>query len=1137
MADNRHENYETLNLLGYGLAKFDKEFVSLWGFQTKSAFYEYLVAVGVAETTGVIKNRQDLFDPFFDNDRRGWWQRCEKNIQKKVFIDSLFGDLDAKEYAEILKKRLLDDGYEFQLKVDKTSHTNMRPKGKTEFSESPLIESESLCDSLEKKSLRVYLRGNALRTAAGYYIDSKLFCLLKGSIVRKATTHSLGRSTRSLRNKLVQKGTLQKYDTASFILTQNYTCGSSSQAASLVSGSEKSGPECFGYDSDNRGISSKRIKSLYLSIKHYLDENNQLSIHDVPKLLEDMDTWELHKISNNDELLFSILSYYYSEVFDFSQYPNIKKYTNECNVVDESSKYDKNICLDNGFVADDLIEQEAIPQRIAFKMDSVLENEEFCHANLESVNKSEFDDSVLVESKSLRELLDKYVHFALKPMDAYIVSNCFSLRGNSVVSAGQFSAELGLKKGKVERVLDYSLIRLCERVKGTAINKIGDIISDIIASSGGIISRDKLTQTIDLCQSWENPTQQSVFGLLLQILGYADNRTHGNQDGVLEIEHFKCSLCRCPGEIIGRLLTQRDHADVDELLKKISKTCSEGKCHISTKHKMNFSVDFIKKYISTNHYFLGKYTYYGSSICYLKDRSEESLPVKHPVISKTLPFVDQSTALVAKAEECSNRYIDSRHFSQFQQNVLAVLEKAFPKGMLINSAIDKRKFNRVSTEMNIGSINDVLLEDTIEKIAINFGDGRYMAPGSLDISRELLVKLFDFVHNSLYSDGNGLVHFERLYEKFRRELLHTNIYDSQILGNVIRYYMGDDLKYTRTAVTIHGKVNNNDNIEEQVFNVLINSAKPMTVDEIAEQLPNLNHNKIVKVLKNNNEVIRADRNSYWHIDSIHITDEQKEVIKKVVSQEIEGGFIHARRLMDILNSQCHEFIEQNGIYNYLTVYDTCKFYFEGIFEFRGQFVGELGQEMSGVAAVEEFIKNEQRFKLSELFEYIEQNNLPRQYSIFIKILYRSHFRVNSDDCIPANSFNIQLEDLVKIEDILSGYMPDGYVSVGNIKNYLLPNVHYDWNGFLLESIIRHFSKKMTVIDFYQGTNKAMGIIVKNDCGIKSHTELLIDVLRRRDNVRPFSSEEDAERYLIKMGYLNKRNFKDMKQIYNTVKNK
>jgi hypothetical protein len=71
----KHENYELLNMIGYGLAKFNDKFVKQFGFKTKTAFYQYLIKLGVGDTIGTIKNRQDLLDPFFESGRRGWWQR------------------------------------------------------------------------------------------------------------------------------------------------------------------------------------------------------------------------------------------------------------------------------------------------------------------------------------------------------------------------------------------------------------------------------------------------------------------------------------------------------------------------------------------------------------------------------------------------------------------------------------------------------------------------------------------------------------------------------------------------------------------------------------------------------------------------------------------------------------------------------------------------------------------------------------------------------------------------------------------------------------------------------------------------------------------------------------------------------
>jgi len=105
----KHENYEILNLLGYGLAKFDNEFIKEFGYSTKSSFFDYFVKIGIVETGSTVKNRMDLFDPFFNNGRKGWWQKGDAYIHRKYLIDSLFGNENAKGYANIVKLYLKEN--------------------------------------------------------------------------------------------------------------------------------------------------------------------------------------------------------------------------------------------------------------------------------------------------------------------------------------------------------------------------------------------------------------------------------------------------------------------------------------------------------------------------------------------------------------------------------------------------------------------------------------------------------------------------------------------------------------------------------------------------------------------------------------------------------------------------------------------------------------------------------------------------------------------------------------------------------------------------------------------------------------------------------------------------------------------
>ena len=110
----KHENYEILNLLGYGLAKFDNEFIKQFGFKTKSAFFDYFVELKIVETGSVVKNRMDLFDPFFPNNgRKGWWQKGYAYIHRKYLIDSLFGNENVLGYSNIVKL-YLKENYEIK---------------------------------------------------------------------------------------------------------------------------------------------------------------------------------------------------------------------------------------------------------------------------------------------------------------------------------------------------------------------------------------------------------------------------------------------------------------------------------------------------------------------------------------------------------------------------------------------------------------------------------------------------------------------------------------------------------------------------------------------------------------------------------------------------------------------------------------------------------------------------------------------------------------------------------------------------------------------------------------------------------------------------------------------------------------
>ncbi|MFQ5686296.1 MAG: protein NO VEIN domain-containing protein [Candidatus Scalindua sp.] len=159
----KHVNYELLNLLGYGLAKFDNEFVKQFSFEAKTAFYEYIVNLGICDTVGAVKNRQDMLDPFFDNGRRGWWQHKSQYISRKLFIDSLFENENVQSFSDIVKMYINKD-----FKIDVPFEKKISPVVKSKF--------KQLQETGIEAELYFYHNYNSLNIFKnGIILDARLF--------------------------------------------------------------------------------------------------------------------------------------------------------------------------------------------------------------------------------------------------------------------------------------------------------------------------------------------------------------------------------------------------------------------------------------------------------------------------------------------------------------------------------------------------------------------------------------------------------------------------------------------------------------------------------------------------------------------------------------------------------------------------------------------------------------------------------------------------------------------------------------------------------------------------------------------------------------------------------------------------
>jgi len=151
-SEQKHEHYDILNLLGYGLSKFNEEFLLHYGFATKTALYKYCVEIGMTDSVNSVKTRQDAFDSVMPESPRAGWHNKDGTIRqdyqdRKDFIDSFYGTLNVEDYVDVVKMaiakkfgEIIEERAAFETQQSLPSLGELL-KGEKEVKAKPIIQS------------------------------------------------------------------------------------------------------------------------------------------------------------------------------------------------------------------------------------------------------------------------------------------------------------------------------------------------------------------------------------------------------------------------------------------------------------------------------------------------------------------------------------------------------------------------------------------------------------------------------------------------------------------------------------------------------------------------------------------------------------------------------------------------------------------------------------------------------------------------------------------------------------------------------------------------------------------------------------------------------------------------------------
>ncbi len=469
--------------------------------------------------------------------------------------------------------------------------------------------------------------------------------------------------------------------------------------------------------------------------------------------------------------------------------------------------------------------------------------------------------------------------------------------------------------------------------------------------------------------------------------------------------------------------------------------------------------------------------------------------------------------------------------SHEQELYAKVLTEQFPSGINLNNQLQVIRYKMACEKAflerynKVWAMKDDLFFNEIQKITVACDKTTRLSITSLNASDSLLEEIFVHVNN-LFESGEEIVSSNELYTKFKPRLLHTNIYNSATLENVIRYYLRDKYNFTDGYICSQKLSNLDSYICDRVLATLLKFSEPMPYKEIIQSYPHFPEEKIRYCLKSSSKVIRGKKGYYTHIDCFDITLQDRELLLTTISENMQDNVITTAGLFDAYLAINPDFFDRNIITDIITLGDIFEYCYPSKYVHkRGQIILGDGSILSSTEKVIRHLMSMKSFTYQDMEDFKYSNHYNVACLGVLKPILQEYFRLDENRFISIEQVDIPKNVLNEIENLLMDELQTGYVCSANIKNYL----SYPYIGsnpctpYLLESITRIYGSKfrcpLKLIEYYTGCKKPRGIIVKLDSDFITYEDVLIDVLKKQNVWEPFENQMKAIEYLKEKNYM------------------
>ena len=460
----------------------------------------------------------------------------------------------------------------------------------------------------------------------------------------------------------------------------------------------------------------------------------------------------------------------------------------------------------------------------------------------------------------------------------------------------------------------------------------------------------------------------------------------------------------------------------------------------------------------------------------------------------------------------------------FVNRVKKVLSKKFPKGIRLNSAIDKKRFYK-SYEEIIGFSLEITDDDFVNMVT-SCGiesDGKIYVASEL-IPSDLQDEIDSFIDVTIES-GKEFVFYESLFRHFKDELLDTPIANVSMLCTWLQYKYEKEFYFDKEYMTRDRYIDID--IDHEVISYMREQWQVKSEDEVVKALDYLPEDSVRTAFnRNTNVLIAATHGMRFHIDKFEVNEEELKDIIFIIETTIEKfQFIGADELFDCIHQKLPQLISNNSDIPELGIRKALAVLLADKFDFNNAVISKKGVKLSAREALLAFAKSHEEFTLEEIDKLAQYLGTVINYHL--EPLLEYCIRINDKEFVAREKVHFDVES---IDKYLKEHIDHKVYSIPlkSIHNFAtFPECNYPWTSRLLESYLLTASNRFRLY-FSDYLNK------NNVCGVISYKlpdlsfNFLMEIALARNNVK--LAKKEALEYLATEGYIVQRRNSDIEEI-------